>query len=110
MDDEESSTTSESNEENDSSIHQSNVIYQWLRNDESITKTTSGNYSIFPNGTLLIPYSSKAEANYRCLASTTFQDVGSVLSKSCNVQEAGTYLFYIFSAFIVFNNVFIFFK
>lgn len=74
---------------------QSDVLYQWYRNDQPI-KRNDTNFQTFCNGTIKIVHSSWTTAIYRCMANTRETEIGAVLSKSSDVQAAGLYFYFFF--------------
>lgn len=74
---------------NDDNGCDSEVLYQWFRNDQPIDMKNDSNFQFFCNGTIKIIHSPMATAIYRCSARTTQPEIGTVLSKSSNVQAAG---------------------
>lgn len=74
--------------DDDNGCH-SEVLYEWLRNGQPINKKNDSDFQMFCNGTIKITHSPKATAIYRCLANTRQPEIGTVLSKSSNVQAAG---------------------
>lgn len=66
------------------------VQYQWLRDGQRISNATNTTFiQTFCNGTIKIKHSPLATAIYRCVAGTTKQDIGEVVSKASHVQAAG---------------------
>lgn len=67
------------------------VKYQWFRNDQLLNDFTGKEFHIFTNGTLRISYTSRANGNFRCMASAS--GLGRVMSKRCSVQQASKFNF-----------------
>lgn len=78
-----------SSKTNDDNACESEVLYQWFRNGHPIDKKNDTNFQFFCNGTIKITHSPMATAIYRCAASTRQPEIGTILSKSSNVQAAG---------------------
>lgn len=94
------------NEYSDASMENIQVLYHWLRNDEFIQENDK-TFVVFPNGTLVVKYSSNATATYRCIANTSIEEMGSVLSKSCSVQATGNQIL-LFDFFEIISNIIVF--
>lgn len=67
------------------------IKYQWFHNDQLLNDFNNKDFHMFTNGTLRISYTSRANGNFRCIASAP--GLGRVMSKRCFVQQAGKFNF-----------------